>query len=174
MPPKDVRLETADATYFHFKTDIFKKEITYSTDKNVAANLVTIDARRVFEIIEMNRRGEKPLTLRREGEEAPAKKSEFVELVGQDNINRFDKKKKKKKKSQARSEERQAPKQRDDKNGNGDATAAVQPRPAADRQQPPREPNQPRSKGKRRQSDKQRKSRQDENPEKPARKEGDE
>ncbi|MDE6417145.1 MAG: hypothetical protein K2K68_09000 [Duncaniella sp.] len=99
LPPRDVRLETADATYFHFKTDIFKKEITYSTDKNMAANLVTLDAQRVFEIIEMNRNGEKPLTLHREGEEKPAKKSEFVELVGQDNINRFDKKKKKKKKS---------------------------------------------------------------------------
>ena len=28
MPSKDVRLETADATYFHFKTDLFQRLIT--------------------------------------------------------------------------------------------------------------------------------------------------
>ena len=33
LPPRDIRLETADNTYFYFKADIFKREITYSTDK---------------------------------------------------------------------------------------------------------------------------------------------
>ena len=47
LPQREIRLETADATYFHFKTDIFKREITYSTDKNIAANLVTIDAEQI-------------------------------------------------------------------------------------------------------------------------------
>ena len=56
MPSKDIRLETADNTYFHFKTDIFKREITYSTDKQMAANLVTIPAKRAFEVIALNRR----------------------------------------------------------------------------------------------------------------------
>ncbi len=51
LPPRDVRLETKDNTYFHFKTDIFKREITYSTDKQIAANLVTLSAERVFEVI---------------------------------------------------------------------------------------------------------------------------
>ena len=55
MPSKDIRLETADNTYFHFKTDIFKREITYSTDKQMAANLVTIPAKRAFEVIALNK-----------------------------------------------------------------------------------------------------------------------
>ena len=63
MPPRDVRLETADATYFHFKSDIFNRLVTYSTDKNMAVNLVTIPAQRVFEVIELNKSGEKPLSL---------------------------------------------------------------------------------------------------------------
>lgn len=63
MPPRDVRLETADNTYYHFKSDIFNRLVTYSTDKNVAANLVTLPAERVFEIIAMNKEGEKPLSL---------------------------------------------------------------------------------------------------------------
>ncbi|MDE7119599.1 MAG: hypothetical protein K2O10_03225, partial [Muribaculaceae bacterium] len=63
LPPKDARLETADNTYFYFKADIFKREITYSTDKNIPANLVTISAARAFEVIEMNKNGEKPIEL---------------------------------------------------------------------------------------------------------------
>ncbi len=96
MPGKDVRLETADATYYHFKYDIFKREITYSTDKSVPANLVTIDADRAFEIMAMNRRGEKPLTLQRDGESEDDGKQRFNDILGQD-ITRFDKKRKKKK-----------------------------------------------------------------------------
>ncbi|MBE6318899.1 MAG: hypothetical protein E7081_08010 [Bacteroidales bacterium] len=98
MPGKEIRLETADATYYHFKTDIFKREITYSTDKSIPANLVTIDSQRAFEIIAMNKNGEKPLKLQREGDETPKKQvNEFGDIVGQDSLTRFDKKKKKKK-----------------------------------------------------------------------------
>ena len=96
MPSKEIRLETADATYYHFKYDVFKREITYSTDKNIAANLVTIDADRAFEVIALNKRGEKPLSLMREGQEKPQDKKTYNDILGQD-ITRFDKKKKKKK-----------------------------------------------------------------------------
>ncbi len=64
LPPKDAKLETADNLYHYFKADIFKREITYSTDKNIPANLVTIPAARAFEVIALNKAGEKPLTLK--------------------------------------------------------------------------------------------------------------
>lgn len=98
MPPRDVRLETADATYYHFKTDIFNRLITFSTDKSMAVNLVTIDADRVFEIIAMNKAGEKPLSLVREADVKPKEKGAFGDILGDDDLTRFDKKKKKKKK----------------------------------------------------------------------------
>jgi cell fate regulator YaaT (PSP1 superfamily) len=98
LPPKTVRLETADATYYHFKTDIFKREITYSTDKAIAANLVTLDPERVFEIIEMNKKGEKPLTLQRDGNEPANPKDAYTDLLDQDELTRFDSKRRKKKK----------------------------------------------------------------------------
>ncbi len=104
LPAREVRLETADGTYYHFKTDIFKKEITYSTDKQMAANLVTIDAARAFEVIEMNRRGEKPLQLRRDEDEASQKKAGPIDLASQDDLTRFDKAKKKKKKKSKNSQ----------------------------------------------------------------------
>ena len=99
LPSKDVRLETADATYYHFKTDIFKRELTYSTDKAIPANLVTIDAGRAFEIIAMNKQGEKPLKLQRDGDEKPKENKEFGDIIGQDSVTRFDKNKKKKRKN---------------------------------------------------------------------------
>lgn len=98
VPPKEVRLETADSTYYHFKTDIFKGLVTYSTDRHIAANLVTITAARAFEIIEMNKAGEKPLALIAEGEQKPKEKAAFGDIIGDDDITRFDKKKKRKKK----------------------------------------------------------------------------
>lgn len=97
MPPREVRLETADATYFHFKSDIFNRLVTYSTDKSLAANLVTIDADRVFEIISMNKAGEKPLTLMRETDVKPKEKAAFGDILGDDDLTRFDNKKKKRK-----------------------------------------------------------------------------
>ncbi|MDE5901471.1 MAG: hypothetical protein K2H33_09000 [Muribaculaceae bacterium] len=99
LPGKEIRLETADATWFFFKADVFKGDITYSSDKKVAANLTTIDAARAFEIIAMNKEGEKPAQLKRDEDVASeAKENRKVDLLDQDNINRFDKKKKKKKK----------------------------------------------------------------------------
>lgn len=104
LPDRNIRLETADATYFHFKTDIFKREITYSTDKNIPANLITLDAERAFEVIEMNRNGEKPISLQREGE-APQGKKLYNDILDGNNLNRFDKKKRKKKSSSRRQSE---------------------------------------------------------------------
>ena len=96
LPERNVRLETADATYYHFKTDVFKREITYSTDKNIPANLVTISAERAFEVIGMNKAGEKPLQLQPDG--TPDKnEKKYNDILDQDNLNRFDKKKKKRK-----------------------------------------------------------------------------
>ena len=97
LPSKDIPLETQDSTYYHFKSDIMSGMMTYSTDKHAPVNCVTIHADRVREIIEANKEGLKVETL--EAEVLPTKKAEFVELVGQDNITRFDKSKKKKKKA---------------------------------------------------------------------------
>ena len=100
LPPRDVRLETADATFYHFKTDIFKRLITYSTDKSIPANLVTISADRVFKIIELNKAGQKPLSLVPDDDKKEKPKADFGDILGgEDDISRFDKKKRKRKKN---------------------------------------------------------------------------
>lgn len=97
MPPKDVRLETADGTYFHFKSDIFKREITYSTDKSQGVNLVAISADRAFEIIALNKQGEKPLSLLPDGQQDNKDRRGAHDILDQDGLTRFDDKRKKKK-----------------------------------------------------------------------------
>jgi len=96
LPSRKIILETKDNTYYHFKTDLFKKEITYSTDKVIAANLTAISSERAFEIINLNRKGIKPDTLIPENTEQAPKRDSHDIL--EDNVNRFDNTKKKKKK----------------------------------------------------------------------------
>ncbi len=88
LPSRELTLETADATYYYFKADILSGMVTYSTDKRLAANVVTIHTDRAFEVIQMNRRGEKPLAL---DETAPKAHVRPVDLAEQDDLTRFDK-----------------------------------------------------------------------------------
>lgn len=101
LPSKEVVLETQDSEYYLFKTDILAGLVTYSTDKRIAANLVEVTADRAKEVIEMNRRGEKPLSLSEDDTDKPAV-SHNKDLADGD-LSRFDnaKKKKKKKKQQS-------------------------------------------------------------------------
>ena len=103
MPSKEVTLETANNTYYFFKSDIFKKELTYSTDKQIPANLVTISAARAFEIIALNKKGVKPEELANEESESTMPVKEFGDIVGQDSVTRFDKAKKNKKNKKKKS-----------------------------------------------------------------------
>lgn len=95
MPSRDIPLYTKDNTYYHFKTDVFKREITYSTDKSVPANLVTLTSDQVFEIILMNKQGEKPEQLSTVETVKGGKDKGFGDIIGENSLTRFDKAKKK-------------------------------------------------------------------------------
>ena len=90
LPSKEVTLETTEGTYYFFKADILKGLITYSTDKNFMANAVTITSRTAFEIINMNKRGEKPENLIDVNSSTSQK---TFDLVEQESLTRFDKRK---------------------------------------------------------------------------------
>ena len=95
IPARDIVLQTVDGDFHQFKTDILAGLITYSSDKNMASNLETITAERAMEIIEMNRRGEKPLSLMENGKVKEKPKS--ADLLAEADLSRFDKAKRKKK-----------------------------------------------------------------------------
>ena len=97
LPSKEILLQTQDADYHLFKTDILSGQCTYSSDKNLAANLETISAERAREIIEMNKQGIKPLSLLKDDRAKEPKKP--ADLLDGADISRFDKSKRKKKKA---------------------------------------------------------------------------
>ncbi|WP_029905215.1 regulatory iron-sulfur-containing complex subunit RicT [Prevotella sp. 10(H)] len=88
LPSREIVLETKDASYYHFKTDILSGDMTYSTDKHFAANLITLSKDRVYEVIRMNKQGGKPTHLSVEVQEQNEKPTSHDIL--QENINRFD------------------------------------------------------------------------------------
>ena len=104
LPSREIALQTLDSDYYYFKADILAGLVTYSTDKRIAANLETITAARAKEVIEMNRRGEKPESLQEAGNQK--KENGPVDLLAGDSITRFDKSKKKKKKKKKPSDRR--------------------------------------------------------------------
>ena len=95
FPSKELNLETMDNTYYHFKTDVFKGQMSYSTSPNFAANLVTISAQRAKEVIALNKRGMKPdiLDVKADADNKPAR-VDYENVVGQDSLTRFDSQKK--------------------------------------------------------------------------------
>ena len=87
LPSKEITLETTEGTYYFFKADILKGLLTYSTDKSFLANAVTITARNAFDVINMNKRGEKPESLT----DANPSEQKTFDLVEQESLTRFDK-----------------------------------------------------------------------------------
>lgn len=94
LPSREVVLQTIDGDYYMFKMDILAGLVTYSTDKRLAANLETISGRRAMEVIEMNKRGEKPDSL--SDDDSPKAATKQVDLLAGESLTRFDKAKKKK------------------------------------------------------------------------------
>lgn len=89
LPSREITLYTLDNEYHFFKADILNGIITYSTDKHILVGEKTITTRRAFEVINMNRNGEKPESLLEGGAEPEMQSND---LLDQENINRFDKK----------------------------------------------------------------------------------
>lgn len=89
LPDREVVLETSSDSYYHFKTDHFQRQVTYSTVRNAPVRLVTISAERAFEVISLNRRGERPEHLEVDaGEERRSSRSS--DILADNSLTRFD------------------------------------------------------------------------------------
>ena len=91
IPSKEVSLETQDGTYYFFKADILNNQITYSSDKYIAANLITLSGQQAFDVIAQNKKGQKPDLLMNLVQEDTLDKPK--DILEQDSLTRFDQKK---------------------------------------------------------------------------------
>jgi len=102
FPAKDIVLETKDASYFQIKTELLKRQVSYSTDKDSMVNAISIPVERALQIIALNKKGIRVDSLLEQAEEK--NRNEFGDVLNSD-LQRFDKKRNKnnKKRSNFRS-----------------------------------------------------------------------
>ncbi|MCE2741959.1 MAG: hypothetical protein LW701_00050 [Fluviicola sp.] len=107
FPKVDTKLRTEKGNAFHIKTDVFKRQLWYAYEGDMASGLIALAPERVREIIEMNIAGKKPVELLEYTAPVAIKEPDYSNVVGQDSLNRFEhtfnksKNKKKKKKKPA-------------------------------------------------------------------------
>lgn len=93
LPNRETILETKHASYYHFKTDILQRQMTYSASPRFPEKLVTISSKRVQEVIDMNAQGKKPDMLDYDDERTkPVAKP--LDILEDNSLTRFDKKRK--------------------------------------------------------------------------------
>ncbi len=89
LPSPDTVLNTLEGDFYHIKTDVFKRVMTFASSPNSHSNLITIPVDRVNEIIALNRQGKKAASLKKEDDKK--EKVDYQNVVGQDSLTRFDK-----------------------------------------------------------------------------------
>jgi len=104
FPSTEIKLYTKKGSGIHIKTDVFKRLMwyLYQTDENSGPSLVALSPERAKEIVAMNKEKKKPEDLKDFDESTVEMKApktpDYSNVVGQDDLNRFDKKFAKKKK----------------------------------------------------------------------------
>ncbi|MBO7299907.1 MAG: hypothetical protein J6U53_00685 [Tidjanibacter sp.] len=92
-------LQALDADYFHIKSDILARTMSFSTAPNSMAGLVTLSVGRVKEIMRLNAEGKKPEKITSDTiVDVTSEEPTYINVIGEDSITRFDKSKKKKRK----------------------------------------------------------------------------
>lgn len=94
MPRLNGPLQALDGDYYLISTDVLARTMSFSTVQNAPVGNIVLSASRVREIAEMNRRGKKVDTILSEGGKKPnTEEIGFTNVVEQESITRFDKKK---------------------------------------------------------------------------------
>ncbi len=95
FPPSNIPLETDNGLYYFFKADILSGTYSYMLQGNTPSNQITVPISRVKEVLRLNKRGKKPEKLINTDQADLAKEKEsFTNVVGQDDLHRFDRPKK--------------------------------------------------------------------------------
>ncbi len=90
FPPNHIPLETENGTYQFFKSDIFKGIYWYTLRGGVQSGLVALPVKLVKQVQKMNRNGQRPEKLVSEYHEVTTNMEDtFHNMVGQEDLDRF-------------------------------------------------------------------------------------
>lgn len=96
FPDPAIPLETTDGTAYHQKTDVFRHVMWYAFKQEEANEFIALSIDEVKSIISLNKRGEKyKFESKPQTEKETKKELDFNNVVGEESITRFDKKKNK-------------------------------------------------------------------------------
>lgn len=91
FPPNQIPLETENGLYYFLKADILSGTYSYMLQGNTPSGQIVVPVKRVKEIQHLNKQGKKPEKLILSDENIDAKsKDTFQNVVGQDDLHRFD------------------------------------------------------------------------------------
>ena len=94
MPRLSGPLQALDGDYYLISTDVLARTMSFSTVQNAPVGTIVLSASRVREIMEINRKGKKVDTILSDGGKKPkTEEIGFTNVVEQESITRFDKKK---------------------------------------------------------------------------------
>ncbi|NQU85005.1 MAG: hypothetical protein HQ541_04525 [Mariniphaga sp.] len=91
FPPNNIPLETENGTFIFQKADIFNNIYWYSPQNQGASSQIPVSVKKVSEILRMNKMGKRPETLKFDFLDKSPKEENFQNVVGQDELTRFDK-----------------------------------------------------------------------------------
>lgn len=119
FPPTNIPLETENGTYFFLKADIFAGIFTYILKGNTPSTQVLVPVQRVKEVLRLNKKGKKPEKLVLTDFNAPPKEIDtFHNVVGQEELTRFDRPKKQNRNKRRNPNRNPQRKQRPNQNSN--------------------------------------------------------
>lgn len=90
FPPTHIPLESENGTYEFLKADIFNRTYWYTLKSNTPSGQIAVPVKRVKDIQRMNKAGKKPERIASDTLNSIKKEETFHNVVGQDDLNRFD------------------------------------------------------------------------------------
>ena len=147
-------LQALDADYFHVKSDILARTMSFSTQPGSMAGLVTLSVGRVKEIMRLNAEGKKPEKITSDTiVDTTTEEPTYINVIGEDSITRFDKSKKKKKKNKSKGQQPKEqggePKQPKEQSKEQPKQPKEPKQPNEPKQQPKQQPAEPKVEGER-------------------------
>jgi cell fate regulator YaaT (PSP1 superfamily) len=109
FPQTNIPLYSEEGTYYHFKTDIFKRTMFYTSEPGSPNGMIAVSVDRVKEVISMNRRGMKVYKVVEEETSKPQKEIGFTNVIGEDSLTRFDDKNARNNNNRRKNKNRQRP-----------------------------------------------------------------
>ncbi len=95
FPSTTIPIQTEDGTFYHIKTDVFKRLMWYGSDRESGGKIVMLSVDKVKEVLQLNKNNQKVKKIEDEAVVIPEPvEIGYQNVVGQESITRFDEKSK--------------------------------------------------------------------------------